>query len=319
MEPQTAEQLSPNHKKSMLAVQIGLAANVLLALLKGVGGVLTGSPALLADGINSTSDVAYGVVVAIFMRLSCKPADDDHPYGHEQLESVAAVVIGAFIITTAIAIFWSAINSIYEITSSSGELTDTGVSALWIALFAAALKVILSLWTYAVHRQVQSVAVLALAKDHRNDIFASGAAALGIFFGQNGLPWVDPLAGAIVALVILKTGFEILLSASNDLMDTLPDNQLNQNIHAILLGCEAVRSVDSVYAHRFGPYLVVNLVISIDGNLSFSEAHRIVDMLEDRLEQEIPLLRKVHAHYHPALSQSGESQEQKKVQAAQVT
>ena len=87
----------------MLAVQVGLAANILLAVLKCTVGILGASPALLADGINSTSDVAYGVVVSIFVRLSAKPADHEHPYGHDQLESVAAVVVGAFVITTAIA------------------------------------------------------------------------------------------------------------------------------------------------------------------------------------------------------------------------
>ena len=85
---------------SMLAVQVGLAANILLAVLKAAVGVIGQSPALLADGINSTSDVAYGIVVSIFVHLSGKPADREHPYCHDQLESVAAVVVGAFVVTT---------------------------------------------------------------------------------------------------------------------------------------------------------------------------------------------------------------------------
>ena len=94
-------------KKSILAINVGLAANTLLAILKTSVGIFGHSPALLADGINSTSDVAYGIVVSIFMRLSGKPADEEHPYGHDRLESIAAVVVGAFVITTAISIFWA--------------------------------------------------------------------------------------------------------------------------------------------------------------------------------------------------------------------
>ncbi|MDA3785344.1 MAG: cation transporter, partial [Deltaproteobacteria bacterium] len=91
--------------KSMLVVYVGVAANALLALLKVSIGILGSSPALLADGVNSTSDVAYGIVVTVFLKLSGKPADHEHPYGHDQLENIAAVVVGACVITTAIAIF----------------------------------------------------------------------------------------------------------------------------------------------------------------------------------------------------------------------
>ena len=120
MEEQDQEKTAERRRKqSMLAVQIGLAANILLAVLKATFGVIGNSPALLADGINSTSDVAYGIVVSIFVRLSGKPADQEHPYGHDQLESVAAVVVGAFVITTAIAIFWNSVDSVWELLTST--------------------------------------------------------------------------------------------------------------------------------------------------------------------------------------------------------
>src|SRR5512139_2339563 len=100
--------------QSIQAVNLGLGANIFLAGLKTVVELIGHSPALLAEGINSTSDVAYYVVVSIFMRLARKPADDEHPYGHSQLESIAALVVGAFVIATGIAIFWDAINNVYE-------------------------------------------------------------------------------------------------------------------------------------------------------------------------------------------------------------
>jgi len=131
----------------LLATNIGLLANIFLAILKTTIGIIGNSQALLADGINSTSDVAYGIVVNIFIRLSGKPADHDHPYGHEQLESIAAVVIGAFVITTAIAIFWNSIDSLYSLLTLKDQFKEVSVIALWVGLFTILLKIWLTLWT----------------------------------------------------------------------------------------------------------------------------------------------------------------------------
>lgn len=284
----------------MLAVQVGLAANILLAVLKAVVGVVGQSPALLADGINSTSDVAYGIVVSIFVRLSGKPADREHPYGHDQLESVAAVVVGAFVITTAIAIFWHSVDTVYELLTAPPNNGGASIIALWIALFAILLKSGLTAWTYGISRRTGNSAVLALAHDHRNDIFASSAAAIGIFFGRMGSTWIDPLAGAIVSLIILHTGVDILRSATADLMDTLPGRELAEEIAEALRDVYGVEVIEEVHAHRFGPYLVVNLTIGIDGALSVVEGDRIATEVEETLLTHIQFLRRVYIHYHPA-------------------
>ncbi len=286
-------------RQGMLAVQVSLWANALLAVLKGVGGVLACSPALLADGINSTSDVAYGIAVSIFMRLSGQPADHEHPYGHEQLESVAAVVIGAFVISTAIAIFWNSASAVYELLSGPPKETSYGAVALAIALFTIGCKCGLMLWTYSINRKRHNAAILALAQDHRNDIFASAAAAVGIFFGQMGFPWVDPLAGAVVALVILHTGADILRSATSDLMDTLPGRQLGEEIEQALEGFRNLLEIEEVRAHRFGPYLMVNITIGVDGGLSVREGDRIATLVEDTLLERVEFMRRVYVHYHP--------------------
>ena len=283
----------------MLAVQVGLSANILLAVVKCVVGILGNSHALLADGINSTSDVAYGVVVSIFVRLSGKPADHEHPYGHDQLESVAAVVVGAFVITTAIAIFWNTVDSVYELLTVHPEDAGANIVALWIALAVVAVKLSLTVWTYGINRRVQNSAVLALAHDHRNDIFASSAAAVGIFFGRMGFPWIDPLAGAVVALIILHTGIEILRSAAADLMDTLPGKELGREMRAILEEIPGVWAIEEMHAHRFGPYLVANITIGVDGTLSVREGDRIATEVEERLLARMEFMRRVYVHYHP--------------------
>lgn len=291
------------HLQSMLAVQVGLLANIFLAIIKVVVGVVGGSAALLADGINSTSDVAYGIVINIFVRLSAKPADREHPYGHNQLETIATVVVGAFVMTSAIAIFWNSVENAYTLLAAHEQETGAKLIALWVALFAVVMKSGLSLWTYALGRKTGNSAVLALAMDHRNDIFASAAAAIGIVFGHWGFPWVDPLAGAVVAVIILKTGVDILRSATADLMDTLPGRELGKEVETALTDVYGVRDVEEVHAHRFGPYLMINLTIGVDGDITVAAGDRIATEVEQTLLARIDALRRVYVHYHPVGSE----------------
>lgn len=287
-------------RKSVLAVNLGLAANIVLAALKTSIGILGHSPALLADGINSTSDVAYYVVVSVFMRLARKPADSEHPYGHSQLESIAALVVGSFVVTTAVAVFWDAVNKVFDLTVGKGDFSGAVSIALWVALFTVVIKIILTFFTLKLGRETKNAAVMALAFDHRNDIFSALAASIGIFLGRMGYPFVDPLAGALVSLVILHTGIQILRESSADLMDTVPNQTLKQEITELLINFPAVKEVEEVYAHRFGPYLIVNLTIGIDGSLSVTEGDRIASQVEQALYRNIEFLRDAYIHYHPA-------------------
>ena len=295
-----APQTCSRSRKGLLAVHVGLAANVVLAVTKVTVGIVGMSPALLADGINSTSDVAYGVVMSIFMKLSGKPADNEHPYGHDQMESIAAVVVGAFVVSTAVAIFWNSINGVYEIAAGNDSFTGAAQMALWVSLGAAAIKFWLTLWTGKIGRQTRNIAVVALAQDHRNDIFSALAAATGVFFGRMGFPWVDPLAGALVSLIVLYTGVEILRSATADLMDTVPGKQLGKKIRTLLAEVDGVLGVEEVHAHRFGPYLVVNVTIDVDGDLTVTQGDGIATRVEETLLAEIEFMRRVYVHYHPA-------------------
>ncbi len=286
-------------RQSMLAVNLGLAANILLAVLKTTIGVVGHSPALLADGVNSTSDVAYSVVVGVFMRMAGKPADAEHPYGHRQLESIGALVVGAFVITTAIAIFWNAVDCMFDILTQNREVGAAALVTLWVALFTIALKIVLAIYTRRVGQQINNAAVLAMAYDHRNDVFSAIAAAVGIAMGRLGYPWVDPLAGALVALVILRTGIEIMRESSADLMDTVPGRALNKQVTALLRGVSGVEEVEEIQAHRFGPYLVINLTICVDGALTVAAGDEIASRVENTLLDNMELVRRVHVHYHP--------------------
>lgn len=293
--PQTTERA----KKGNQAITIGLLTNLLLAALKTSIGIVGHSPALLADGINSTSDVAYYVVVSIFVRLANKPADDEHPYGHSQLESIGALVVGSFVITTAVAIFWDAVNTVYELWI--GEISYQGASALalWVALFTVVLKIFLTVYTRRIGQQTRNASIMALAYDHRNDVFSATAAVIGITLGRMGYPWVDPLAGALVAIVILRTGIEILRESTADLMDTVPGKALRKEIEDLLVPDEQILQIDEVHAHRFGPYLVINITICVDGQLTVQEGDQIATCVEQELMTNIASVRRVHVHYHP--------------------
>lgn len=287
-------------RKSLWAINLGLGFNILLSIVKTTFGVLAHSPALLAEGINSTSDVAYYIVASIFMRLANKPADEEHPYGHRQLESIASLVVGAFVVVTAITVFWDAVDKMWDLMD--GELSTLGSQpfALWVALATVAIKVFLFFYVRKLGRETQNPIVDALAYDHRNDIFSASAASVGIFLSQIGLPWGDPLAGALVALLILRTGIYILRESSVELMDAVPSRELAEQISALLKNVKGLQQLEELQAHRFGPHFVVNLTIGIDGSLTVRQGDRIATTVESLIYEAIPSIRHVHVHYHPA-------------------
>lgn len=291
--------IEQRQQQGILAVHIGLAINAVLAIVKTAVGIAGHSPALLADGINSTSDVAYGVVVSVFMRLSGKPADEEHPYGHDRLESIAAVVIGAFVITTAISIFWAAVDNIYELYIGKSAFSGASAFALWIALLTVITKICLTIWTRKIGEQTRNSAVTALAADHRNDIFSALAATVGIIFGRMGYLWIDPLAGGLVSLIILKTGVDIIRQSSADLMDTLPGRQLSEQIRELMGRISGVKAIEDIHGHRFGQYLVLNITVGVDPEITVAEGDSIATEVETALIEHIDFMRRVFVHYHP--------------------
>ena len=287
-------------RKSLLAINLGLGINIVLSAVKTVFGVLGHSPALLAEGINSTSDVAYYIVASIFVRMANKPADTEHPYGHRQLESIASLTVGAFVVATAVAVFWNAVDKIWDLVE--GNTTSFGAHpfALWVALGTVTIKIYLFYYVRKLGRETHNPVVDALAYDHRNDIFSAAAASLGIFFGQRGLPWLDPLAGALVALLILLTGVYILRESSVELMDAVPSRDIAEQVASQLQGVDGVIQLEEIQAHRFGPHIVLNLTIGIDGLLTITEGDAIATHVEQLVCATVPNVSRVHVHYHPA-------------------
>ena len=288
-------------KKGQTVVNLGLFCNIGLAAVKTTMGIVGHSAALLSDGINSTSDVAYYIVVKIFMKLAGEPPDSEHPYGHRQMESIAALTVGSFVITTAIAIFWKSINNMFDQFKGNEDVHSATIGTLWVALLTVLLKIALTIYTNAIGKKTGSLAIRALAFDHRNDVFSALAASVGIFLSRQGYPWIDPLAGALVALLILSTGIDILRQSTADLMDSVPSHFLDNKIRLVLKHCPEIKQIEEIHAHRFGPYFVINLTIGIDGNLDVHSGDAIATRVEKLLTENIEMVRRVYVHYHPAL------------------
>lgn len=288
-------------KLGAITVNMGLFANIFLSIAKTAVGIFGHSPALLADGINSSSDVVYYVAVKIFMHQARKPADAEHPYGHRQLETISAIVVGAFILTTGIAILWDSINKVFDLLSGYTEGRAASIVALFIAIATLLIKLFLFSYTRRVSRTVNNPTIRALANDHLNDIMASIAVIIGVVLGRLGYHWMDPAAGAIVAIYIAKTGIGIIMDASGELMDSLPDPEFGKEVRALALRVEGVRRIEELGVHRFGPYFTINMTIGVDGLISVEDGHKIAHAVEDLLLENFEnSLRSVHIHYHPA-------------------
>jgi len=286
-------------KLSSRAINFALIANIFLALLKTIVGIFSKSAALLADGINSTSDVVYNIAVGIFVRSAEKPADDEHPYGHSQFESVGALVVSAFIITAAFTIFWNAISTLVDYFQNPGSFSPSHPIALFVALFTILLKLSLYFYTKKVGDKTHNPTILAMALDHRNDIFSSFAVVAGTLASQFGFYWADPLAGAIVAVIFLISGIEILRDSTDILMDTVPGKTLDTRIRNALTDIPGLEKIDNIQAHRFGQYLVINITISVDGDITVRQGHETANEVEKHLLEKLEFVRAVHVHYHP--------------------
>jgi cation diffusion facilitator family transporter len=289
-----------NDRRNLLAVNLSLGANLALAGVKTTVGVVGHSPALLADGINSTSDVVYLLIIRIVMRLAGKEPDREHPFGHRQFESIAAVVVGAFVITTAVAIFWNAISQVYDLFVGQSQFSGAGSLALWVAAASLILKIWLTVFTTRIGRHTGSIAVSAMARDHRNDIFTITAALVGIVLGRAGYLWIDPLAAALVAVGILYTGIQIIQESSADLMNVFPEREVIERTHGIVAEVEGVEQVEEIHVHRIGLYLLIQVIIGVDGTMTVAAGNQIATEVEKALYRHVQYLRRVSIHYHPS-------------------
>ena len=286
------EQRYSNLKLGERGAIISILAYILLSVLKLSVGYISDSEALKADGLNNTTDILASLSVLIGLRLSQKPADEDHLYGHWKSEMVASMVASFIIILVGFQVLTSAFTSFFEGTVEAPDLI-----AAWTGLFSAVIMYFVYRYNRNLARKIKSHSVMAAAKDNLSDSWVSIGTAVGIIGSQFGLPWLDPVTAFIVGALILKTGWDIFREASHQLTDGF-DVDLIKEYNETICNIPGVKGIKDLKARSYGNNIVVDCVITVKPTLDISTAHDISTRVEDKLMEEFDIYD-VHVHVEP--------------------
>ncbi|MCK8824013.1 cation diffusion facilitator family transporter [Fuchsiella alkaliacetigena] len=286
--------LESRYNQGQRAGIITLIANIALGIIKTVVGVLFNSQALFADGLHSASDVISTVVVMVGNKVSSKPPDEEHPYGHGKAESIATKVLGIILIIGGVTILKDNID-----TMLSGITQIPGSLVLWTAAFSIVLKEIMYQYVSRVGERINNKALIADAIHHRTDCLSSFAAILGAGGAILGYPILDPLAGVVVALLILKMGFEVFKEAANDLMDAAPDEETFAEVRKVIIEIDRVLAIKSLKIRAHGPRLCIDVRVVVDNQLTVIEGHRIAVKVKEEIYAECDNIQEVLVHIDP--------------------
>jgi len=280
---------------------VGGAVNVVLLLFKFVAGIAGHSAAMVADAIHSLSDFVTDAVVLVFVRISVKPKDKSHDYGHGKFETLATTIIGLALLAVAVGILYSGVSKIVE-WANGKQLEAPGMLALWAALLSVVLKEAVYRYTMVTARQLQSQALEANAWHHRSDALSSVGTAVGIggaiFLGQR---WtvLDPLASVIVGLFILKVSVRLLRNGIGDLMEqSLPD-EVEAEILRTVAAVDGIDQPHDLRTRRIGNHYAIELHIIMDGGVSLREAHDKASEVEELLRKKYGGETHVAIHVEP--------------------
>jgi len=253
-----------------------LAVNAALFALKGAVWSATGSLAVGSEAVNSLADAVYSVVILAGLYLTTQPPDFEHPHGHERIEPFVALAVAVGIAAAGAAALLNALG-----TLRAGSITTPGTLAAAVLASGAVVKYALYRYCLRVAGTHGSPALRATAADNRADVLTAGAALAGVLGATAGSPLLDPLAGAVVAVGILRTGIGIARDNLGYLLGAAPDEERRAVIVDRALSHPDVEAVHDVVAHHVGPEVDVSLHVEVDGDLSIAEAHGIeTDVME---------------------------------------
>jgi cation diffusion facilitator family transporter len=286
------EQKYNDLKMGERGVIISIIAYICLSSLKLVVGYSANSEALKADGLNNATDIIASVAVLIGLKVSQKPADKDHPYGHWKAETVASMVASFIMIVVGIQVLYGAISSVF---ASEHEAPDL-ISA-WTGIFCAIVMFFVYRYNKNLSRKINSQGLMAAAKDNLSDALVSIGTVIGIIGSQFALPWLDPLTAVIVGLLICKTAFDIFRDASHHLTDGYDTDKI-QSYKDTVLSQYGVKGVKDIKARNYGNNSVVDIVILVNSNLGIRDAHDISTKVEEVLKTQHGVYD-VHVHVEP--------------------
>ncbi len=275
--------------------RLSITINILLFVLKLLGGFVGGSRALLADALNSLLDIVANSVVWIGIRVAKRPPDKHHHYGHGHANTLAALFVATLLVVTGIFIGVSSIHVIID-----REYSTPGALATVVAAFTIVVKEILYRVTLRAGLKANSPAVIANAYDHRADVYASAGALIGIVVAQSGYPILDPIAGLFIGLVILKNAVSLMRNNLHFLMGGAPDDETLKQILETTRRNEGVQHVWDVRVRSVGTKYVADLKIMVDGTLSVTEGHEIATRIRTDLLASVNNMQDAIIHVEPS-------------------
>jgi cation diffusion facilitator family transporter len=281
-----------NLKIAERGARVSIIAYIALSLLKLGIGYLAQSKALSADGLNNTTDIIASVAVLVGLKISRKPADDDHSYGHFRAETIASLVASMIMLAVGIDVLYNAAHSVLFFKAEAPDLISAAV-----AILGAVVIYIVYLYNKKIAIKINSSGLMAAAKDNLSDAWVSIGTAVGIVASQFGLPWIDPLAAVIVGILIVRTGWEIFREASHNLTDGFDKERLD-NITEAIKKVSGVKKVKEIRARVNGNNVLIDVIVGVSPDLTVVEGHSISEDIEEDLRKEFNITE-VIIHVEP--------------------
>ena len=299
MEVQSMDKEEVAREKGIYRVTIvGSVVNFLLLLFKFFAGIMGHSAAMLADAL---SDFVTDIIVIVFVRISSKPEDEGHDYGHGKYETLATAIIGIILLGVGFGIFWNGASSIYRFLHG-GSLQEPGMLALIAALVSVAFKEALYRYTVFKGKRLNSQAVVANAWHHRSDALSSIGTAIGIggaILLGNHWRVFDPIAAVVVSFFIMKVAVKLLIPCVDELLEKSLPADVENEIQKIILSFPGVSSPHHLRTRRIGNYYAIEVHVRMDGKITLEEAHRTATAIENTLKEQFGKGTHVGIHVEP--------------------
>lgn len=272
---------------------IGFTSNLALAFLKMFVGLVSGSQALMADSLYSAKDVITSVLIIIGLKVSKKPIDKEHPYGHGKIEFILSGVVSVIFIGATGFIFLYAAESLLE-----GEHRAPHLIALWTAIFSVVANALLYAYTKCVSMEINSPMVNSLSKHHSADAMSSMAVAIGIIGAHYlGMPWLDSLVALFESVHLLYIGGDILWDSYQGLMDSSAPKEVIERIEKGTSQVKGVKSIELLRTRRVGQDLWIDMTVGVDPDQPLSEAKKISDLVEDTIVKIVDHVGNISVHF----------------------
>lgn len=284
--------MEQNFEKTAIKVSlVSIWGNAVLSLLKFLAGIIAHSGAMISDAVHSASDVFSSIIVIIGVKIASKESDEDHPYGHERLESVAAIVLAVVLLITGLFIGYTAMEHLTR--EALQELQIPGILALVAAAVSIVYKEIMYWYTRFYARRIGSSALMADAWHHRSDALSSVGALVGIAGARMGYPWFDSVASLLICLFILKAAYDIFMEAVNKMVDHAASKEQEQQILECAGTQEGVLGIAGIQTREFGNRIYVDMVVLADGGITLSESDQIASRVHDAIEKQFPKIKHI--------------------------